>query len=106
MSLTINSQAPNFAAENTQEENNFHERMPEADAEGDLYGENGERTPYYPARPRQQVPYELVWDRRAPAGSDVGAESTRKGARADRSRPCVRLTSCLKRSHRRNRRAV
>ena len=89
MSLTINSQAPNFAAENTQEEINFHERMPEADAEGDLYGENGERTPYYPARPRQQVPYELVWDHRATAGSDVGAQSTVKGARADRSRPCV-----------------
>ena len=87
MSLTINSQAPNFAAENTQEKINFHEPMPEADAEGDLYGENGERTPYYPARPRQQVPYELVWDRRAPAGSDLGPESTRKGARADRPRP-------------------
>ena len=87
MSLMINSQAPNFAAENTQGEMNFHERMPEADAEGDLHGENGERTPYYPARPRQQVPYELVWDRRAPAGSDLGPESTRKGARADRPRP-------------------
>jgi hypothetical protein len=72
MSLAIDSQAPNFAAENTQGKINSHERMPEADAEGDLYGENGERMPYYPARPRQQVPYELVWDRRATAGSDVG----------------------------------
>ena len=78
MSSTINSRAPNFAAENTQGKINFHERMPE----GDLYGENGERMPYYPARPRQQVPYELVWDPRAPAGSDIGAQSPRKRARA------------------------
>ena len=28
--------------------------QPESDAEEDLYGENGERMPYYPARPRQQ----------------------------------------------------
>ena len=27
----------------------------ESDAEGDLYGENGEKMPYYPARPRVSV---------------------------------------------------
>ena len=32
---------------------------PGHDAEGDLYGENGERMPYYPARPRQQRSDEL-----------------------------------------------
>jgi len=32
---------------------------PDHDAEGDLYGKNGERTPYYPARPRQQHSEEL-----------------------------------------------
>ena len=61
MSLRINSQAPNSTAENTQREINFSQWIPEADAEGDLYGENGERMPYYPARPRQQGPYELTW---------------------------------------------
>ena len=65
MSLRINSQAPNVTPENTQGKSNFHQWMPEADAEGDLYGENGERMPYYPARPRQQGPYELVWDQNA-----------------------------------------
>jgi len=89
MSLAIDSQAPNFAAENTQGKINSHERMPEADAEGDLYGENGERMPYYPARPRQQVPYELVWDRRVTAGSHAGALSTLKVRERNRSRPCV-----------------
>ena len=58
MSLRINSQAPSFTAENTQGKTDFRQRVPEADAEGDLYGENGERMPYYPARPRQQGPYE------------------------------------------------
>jgi len=72
MSLKMNSQAPSFTAENTPGKIDFRQWVPEADAEGDLYGENGERMPYYPARPRQQVPYELVWDRRATAGSDVG----------------------------------
>jgi hypothetical protein len=28
-------------------------RRPERDPEGDVYGENGERMPYYPARPSQ-----------------------------------------------------
>ena len=32
---------------------------PDHDAEGDLYGENGERMPYYPAHPRQQRSDEL-----------------------------------------------
>jgi hypothetical protein len=29
------------------------EHRPERDPEGDAYGENGERMPYYPARPRE-----------------------------------------------------
>ena len=65
MYLKINSQAPNSTAKNTQREINFRQRIPEADAEGDLYGENGERMPYYPARPRHQDPYELVWNQSA-----------------------------------------
>jgi hypothetical protein len=68
MSLRINSRAANFTAENTNGKIDLRQWMPEADAEGDLYGENGERMPYYPARPRQQVPYELVWDLHAPVG--------------------------------------
>ena len=58
MSLKINSQAANSTAKTTQREINFRQWIPEADAECDLYGENGERMPYYPARPRQQGPYE------------------------------------------------
>ena len=58
MSLKMNSQAPSFTAENTPGKIDFRQWVPEADAEGDLYGENGERMPYYPARPRQQGPYE------------------------------------------------
>jgi hypothetical protein len=65
MSLRINSQAPSFSAENTRGKIDFRQWVPWADAEGDLYGENGERMPYYPARPRQQGPYELVWDQNA-----------------------------------------
>ena len=65
MSLMINSEAQRVIHENTQGKSNFHQWIPEADAEGDLYGENGERMPYYPARPRQQGPYELVWDQNA-----------------------------------------
>ena len=65
MSLKMNSQAPSFTAENTPGKIDFRQWVPEADAEGDLYGENGERMPYYPARPRQQGPYELVWDQNA-----------------------------------------
>jgi hypothetical protein len=65
MSLKINSQAPSFTAKNTQGKIDFRQWVPEAGAEGDLYGENGERMPYYPARPRQQGPYELVWDQNA-----------------------------------------
>ena len=65
MSLRINSQAPMFVPESTQGKSNLHQWIRAADAEGDLYGENGERMPYYPARPRQQGPYELVWDQNA-----------------------------------------
>jgi hypothetical protein len=65
MSLRINSQAPSFTAENTQEKTKFRQSVPEAVAEGDLYGENGERMPYYPARPRQEGPHEFVWDQNA-----------------------------------------
>ena len=65
MSLKMNSQAPSFTAENTPGKIDFRQWVPEADAEGDLYGENGVRMPYYPARPRQQDPYELVWDQNA-----------------------------------------
>ena len=32
---------------------------PERDPEGDVYGENGERTPYHPVRPRQFCSDEL-----------------------------------------------
>jgi hypothetical protein len=62
MSLRINSRATNFTAETSHGKVNPCQRMPEVDADGDLYGENGERMPYYPARPRQQRSYELVWD--------------------------------------------
>ena len=65
MSLKINSQAPSFTAENIQGKIDFRQWVPEAGAEGDLYGENGERMPYYPARPRHQDPYELVWNQNA-----------------------------------------
>ena len=65
MSLKINSQAANSTAKTTQREINFRQWIPEADAECDLYGENGERMPYYPARPRHQDPYELVWNQNA-----------------------------------------
>jgi hypothetical protein len=73
MTLRINSLAPSFTAENTQGKTKFRQWVPEADAEGDLYGENGERMPYYPARPRQQGPYELVWDQNAWRFSIAGA---------------------------------
>jgi hypothetical protein len=59
MSLRINSRAGNFTAEKTHGKINLCQWMPEADAYGDLYGENGERMPCYPARPRQQPRYEL-----------------------------------------------
>ena len=62
MSLRSNSRAANVPAEKTHGKINLCRWMPEADADGDLYGENGERMPYYPARPRQQPPYELAWD--------------------------------------------
>lgn len=75
MSLRINSEAPSVIPENTQGKSNFHQWIPEADSEGDLYGENGERMPYYPARPRQQGPYELVWDQNARRFSSVGADA-------------------------------
>ena len=65
MSLRINSRAANFTAEKTHGRISLCHWMPEADADGDLYGENGERMPYYPARPRQQPPYELAWDQNA-----------------------------------------
>jgi hypothetical protein len=35
---------------------------PERDPEGDVYGENGERMPYHPARPRQFCSEELARD--------------------------------------------
>jgi hypothetical protein len=35
---------------------------PERDPEGDVYGENGERMPYHPARPRQPCSDELARD--------------------------------------------
>jgi len=41
--------------------------------EQDPYGENGERMPYYPARPRGQGSYELVWDQYAWRSSAAGA---------------------------------
>jgi hypothetical protein len=41
MSLRINSQAPRVIPENTQGKSNLHQWIPAADAEGDLYGENG-----------------------------------------------------------------
>jgi hypothetical protein len=62
MSLRINFRATNFTAETSHGKINPCQRMPEVDADGDLYGENGERMPYYPARPRQQRSYELAWD--------------------------------------------
>jgi hypothetical protein len=73
MSLRINSRAANFTAEKTHGKINLCQWMPEADADGDLYGENGERMPYYPARPRQQPPYELAWDPNAWQFSRAGA---------------------------------
>jgi hypothetical protein len=73
MTLRINSQAPSLTAENTQGKTKFRQWIPEAEAEGDLYGENGERMPYHPARPRQQGPYELVWDQNAWRFSIAGA---------------------------------
>ena len=54
MSLRINSRA-----EKTHGKINLRQWMPEPDADSDLYGENGERMPYYPARPRQQRSDEL-----------------------------------------------
>ena len=62
MSLRMNSQAPNSTADG---KINPCQRMREVDADGDLYGENGERMPYYPARPRQQHSYELAWSQNA-----------------------------------------
>jgi hypothetical protein len=35
---------------------------PERDAEEDVYGENGERMPYHPARPRQPRSGELAYE--------------------------------------------
>src|SRR6516164_584373 len=35
---------------------------PERDPEGDVYGENGERMPYHPARPREFCSEELARD--------------------------------------------
>jgi hypothetical protein len=57
MSLWINSRAAKFTAENAHGKIKPCQWMPEADLDGDPYGENGERMPYYPARPRQQRPY-------------------------------------------------
>ena len=73
MSLRINSRAANFTAENTHGKLDRCQWMPEADADGDLYGENGDTMPYYPARPRQPTPYELAWDRNAWRFSRAGA---------------------------------
>ena len=71
MSSGINSQAPSFTTDNTQGKIDVRQWVPEADAEGDLYGENGERMPYYPARPRQRGPYELAWDQNARRSSSA-----------------------------------
>ena len=73
MSLRINSQARRVIPENTQGKSNRHQWIAEADEEGELYGENGERMPYYPARPRQQHSYELFWDQNASRFPRTGA---------------------------------
>ena len=89
MSLRINSRAANFTAEKTHGKINLCQWMPEPDADSDLYGENGERMPYYPARPRQQPPYELAWDpnawrfSRAGAGDASNASKTTQTQRRD-----------------------
>jgi hypothetical protein len=43
-------------------EGNREPRKPERDTESDAYGENGERMPYHPARPRQLRTGELARD--------------------------------------------
>ena len=73
MTLRTNSEAPRIIPENTQGKSNRHQWKAEADEEGELYGENGERMPYYPARPRQQHSYELSWDQNAWRFSSAGA---------------------------------
>jgi hypothetical protein len=97
MPLRINSQAPRAIPENPQGKSNFHQRIPEADAEGDLYGENGERMPYYPARPQQQHSYELSWDQNgwrfssAGAGAQDASMTSPNVARAQSQNPSPRL---------------
>jgi hypothetical protein len=92
MSLNINSRAASFTAENTHGKINPCQRMPEVDADGDLYGENGERMPYYPARPRQQRSYELVWDQNAWRFSRADASDASNTTQTQGRDPCAQLS--------------
>ena len=103
MSLRINSWAAKFTVENTHGKINRCQWMPEADADGDLCGENGERMPYYPARPRQLPPYELAWDRNGWGFSRAGArdasdasDTTQTQGRDPRARLSRRMTLSVK----------
>src|SRR5215471_19491085 len=98
MSLRIDSRAANFTAEKTHGRINLCQWMPEADADGDLYGENGERMPYYPPRPRQQPPYELAWDQNAWRFSRADARDASDASNTTQTRgrdPCAQLSRRL-----------
>ena len=95
MSLRINSAAANFTAENTHGKINLCQWMPAADADGDLYGENGELMPYYPARPREQRSYELARDQNAWRFSRTGARDASDASNTTQTQgrdPCARLS--------------
>ena len=95
MALRINSRAANVTAEKIHGKIALRQWMPEADAEGDLYGENGERLPYYPARPRQQRSYELAWDQSAWRFSRAGARDVSDASDTTQTQgrdPCARLS--------------